>query len=382
MSCADELAFSSRVEIVRSSPIVRTARVMQVEGLFDVPPSQRSEERWTVDLSLPVDWHVGLIVGPSGSGKTTVARAVFGDALADGWEWPEDRSVLDGFPAGMGVKEIVALLSSVGFSSPPSWVRPFGVLSNGEQFRVSLARTLAEMPALAVMDEFSSVVDRTVAKIGSAAVAKTVRSRAQRFIAVTCHYDIVEWPEPDWVYEPHVNRLARDRLRRPPISLHVRRVHHSAWRLFRRHHYLSASLNVAAACFVAFWRDVPVAFSAWLPMPSGTMRGGWREHRTVCLPDYQGVGIGNALSDYCAALLTSLGRVATSTTSHPAMIRSRAASPRWRMHRTPGLNSPDRARTTVGRNLAPSRAVHRVTAGFRYVGPALDRTEAERVWAA
>jgi hypothetical protein len=82
--------------------------------------------------------------------------------------------------------------------------------SNGEQFRVTLARTLAEAPELAVVDEFTSVVDRTVAQIGSHALAKTIRASNRRFIAVSCHYDIEEWLQPDGKYDtdsPHCAAL-------------------------------------------------------------------------------------------------------------------------------------------------------------------------------
>jgi ABC-type glutathione transport system ATPase component len=132
-------------DILRECHIVKTPRLMQMQGIFDVAPSERSAEKWHVDLTLPDQWNVGLIVGPSGSGKTTVARELFDEHIAGVWGWPDDKSILDGFPADMSIKEIVELLSSVGFSSPPSWVRPFHVLSNGEQFRVNMARTLAEM---------------------------------------------------------------------------------------------------------------------------------------------------------------------------------------------------------------------------------------------
>lgn len=367
----------SGVVIVRSSEVARTPRVMQCEGIFDVPPSQRSEERWTVDLDLPAEWNVGLIVGPSGSGKTTVARELFGQHIVTVWDWPQDKSILDGFPQGMSIKEIVELLSSVGFSSPPSWVRSFGVLSNGEQFRVNMARTLAEMRELAVVDEFTSVVDRTVAQIGSAAIAKTVRRRKQKFIAVSCHYDIIEWLTPDWVYQPHVNELARGSVqRRPSIELEVKRVHSSAWQLFRKHHYLDTNLNTAARCFVAFWKDVPVAFSSWLTFPHPTVRNAKREHRTVCLPDYQGVGIGNAISDYCAAMLKALGYRVMSTTAAPTMVRSRNASRNWCMTKSPRLNSAG-VKTAM---LKGTFANDRFTAAFEYVGPALPADEARRVW--
>jgi len=133
--------------VIVDTRIIRTARVAQVEGLFDIPPAEKSQQGWDVQLPLEVKpWHIGLIVGPSGSGKSTVARALFGDQLdlqGSLPAWPNDQSILDGFPPGMPIKEVVELLSSVGFSSPPAWLRPFRVLSTGEQFRVTLARLLA-----------------------------------------------------------------------------------------------------------------------------------------------------------------------------------------------------------------------------------------------
>jgi ABC-type lipoprotein export system ATPase subunit len=372
------------ITILRESKIERTPRVMQMEGIFDVPPSQRSAEQWTVNLDLPAEWNVGLIVGPSGSGKTTVARELFGPQMVTGWDWPVNKSILDGFPQEMSIKEVIELLSSVGFSSPPSWVRPFGVLSNGEQFRVNLARTLAEMPELAVVDEFTSVVDRTVAQIGSAAVQKTVRRRKQKFIAVSCHYDIIDWLEPDWVYQPHTGEYYAGRYlhQRPRIELEVKRVHSSAWQLFRKHHYLDTKLNDAAVCFVAFWKGVPVAFTAILHFPHAKRKNTKREHRTVCLPDYQGVGIGNAMSDYIGAMCKGLGYSWISQTSHPAMMRARAASRNWRM-----ISKPNRSTQTMGTAFTrPEKSkktkgiATRLRATFEYIGPALPRAEAERVW--
>ena len=36
---------------------------------------------------------------------------------------------------------------------------------------------------------------------GSAyAISKDVRRSKKKFIAVTCHYDVVDWLEPDWVF--------------------------------------------------------------------------------------------------------------------------------------------------------------------------------------
>jgi hypothetical protein len=367
-----------KVEVSVASEIVQTARVVQLSGLFDIPPSKRAELTWSANL--PVEertWNVGLVVGPSGCGKSTIARKLWPEQMAARFDWPADRSVIDAFPSSMGIKDIVDLLSSVGFSSPPSWMRPFGVLSNGEQFRVSLARLLAESPRLAVVDEFTSVVDRTVAQIGSAALAKTVRRRGAKFVAVTCHEDVVEWLQPDWIYRPDVASFGwRELQRRPPIELVIQRVHHTAWRQFAKHHYLSRDINKAACCFVAFWRGRPVAFHCSLPFFGRTSDGrkARRNHRTVCLPDYQGVGIGNALSDFCSSLWAGLGYRVLSTTSHPAHMRKRAAGALWRLTRAPGLTARDVGGSKSARAIASSRATDRLTAGFEYVGPKLDRT--------
>jgi hypothetical protein len=378
----------SRTVAVQPSP-----RLSQVLGMFDIEQPEISTQTWDIDLHLPDRWNIGVIVGPSGSGKTTIARELFGDHFAADFGWSPTRSILDGFPASLTVKQITGLLSSVGFSSPPAWVRPFCCLSNGQQFRVNLARTLAEAMVdgqMKVVDEYSSVVDRTVAQIGSTAVARTVRKANLQFVAVTCHYDVLDWLEPDWVYDiasispplcgggprqsrgltegsqPTPDREAlQRRYRRPKIELEIIRTDRSVWPRFKPHHYLSGALNPSAACYVGLVNNQPAAFTAVLPFPHPT-HSGWREHRTVCLPDFQGVGIGNAMSEFVAAIYRATGKPYTSTTSHPAMIHHRAKSPLWRMSRKPGLTGGGR-RFSMMRKTA---AIDRLTAGFEYVGPA------------
>jgi GNAT superfamily N-acetyltransferase len=238
------------------------------------------------------------------------------------------------------------MLTAVGFSSPPAWVKPYAVLSNGEKFRCDLARALLCSGPLVVFDEFTSVVDRTVAQIGSAAVAKTIRHSkkpgfsekpgfsstqfsAPGFVAVTCHYDVLPWLEPDWVLDMATGTLDRRRLRRPQIALEIFRCRRALWRLFAPHHYLSGELNRAARCYVATWQDEPVAFCALL---SGVgRRGVWRVSRIVVLPDYQGIGIGGRFLDAIGDLYRGDGLRVTITTSHPAMIGYLRQTPSWRI---------------------------------------------------
>ena len=349
------------LDVLRTTKVFRSPRVMQIEGIFDVPPTDFSEEKWHVDLDLPEKWNVGLVVGPSGSGKTTIARELWHLNMMPEFLWDPECSILDRFP-DMPVKEIVELLCSVGFSSPPHWLRPFRVLSTGEQFRVNIALLLATQPHLAVVDEFTSVVDRTVAQVASAAIAKTVRRRGQQFIAVSCHYDIMEWLEPDWVYNTVHNATLRGSLwRRPTIQLTIFRSDKSAWPMFRKYHYLSRDLNPAAVCFIAMWKGRPVAFSSWLPFFGKGVHHARRGHRTVCLPDYQGVGIGTALNDWCAGYWKSHGERVFSTACHPAIIAHRKRSSLWKMTREPGLTARDSKR-------GYQHATTRFSASFEYIG--------------
>ena len=364
-----------RVDILRETAVKRSTRVKQLEGMFDLPPTLKSSTRWSVDLPLEQrPWLIGLIVGPSGCGKSTIARQLFADSFCDGYEWDATASIVDGFPEACGIKEVTGLLSSVGFSSPPSWLRSFQNLSNGEQFRVTVARALAENAGrLVVIDEFTSVVDRTVAKIGSAAVAKTIRSRNNgQLVAVACHHDIIDWLQPDWVFEPATNRFTwRCLQRRPDIRLDIHRCPNSYWQLFRHHHYLNTSLSRFSECYLATIENRPIAFCSAIRRqhPVGQI---WTEHRCVCLPDFQGVGIGNAISDFVASIYSGCGFIYSSVTSHPAMARHRARSPNWKMLRKPGLKDRQSIRHIKGSS-------DRLTISFKWVGVKMVRQKAEEM---
>jgi len=365
------------LKFVNSSEIERTARVAQLEGLFDITPNTKSVVSYDIEIPIETfDWNVGVIVGPSGSGKTSIAKQLFPDAFDPHFDWSPTKCIVDSFPSKMSIKEITSLLSSVGFSSPPNWLRPYHVLSNGEQFRVNIARGLAEAPSLLVVDEFTSVVDRTVAQIGSAAIAKAVRKRNQKFVAVACHYDILDWLQPDWVFDPSTSRFARDCLQRPKITLTVQPVSaQKYWPIFSKFHYLNRSIHPGAKAFCAFYNGRPVAFTAVLtmPCPQGTR---WKEHRTVCLPDFQGVGIGNAMSNFIASCFHGTrGRYYLSVTANPAMVAYRAKSPLWNMTRKPSNNCDQRKRRNVKANTEAmtqwrkALGTDRITASFRYCGP-------------
>ena len=356
----------ARITVNLETATPESFRVAKVAGMFDVAVADKS--RLEISVSVPTagdthfpGWRIGAIVGPSGSGKTVVARQAFGKAFVDArtYRWPRDQAVVDGFPASLSMDQITGTLTAVGFSSPPAWVLPYQVLSNGQQFRCQLARALLSPSGggssdLVVFDEFTSVVDRQVGQFASAAVAKAVRKDRFRgcrgFVAVTCHYDVLDWLEPDWVLDMSTRQLARGCLRRPEIRVdlhHVPGGRQRYWPLFARHHYLNADVHRAARCYVGFiGAGVPVAFCATLS--NGGHRGRRIVNRLVVLPDYQGMGIGTAvLEAVCDHEIATSGEASggggtsgprenprrrrlSIRTSHPGIIAALRNRPGWR----------------------------------------------------
>jgi len=279
---------------------------------FDVP-----------QLNAPSQFQIGLIVGPSGSGKSTLLKQFGYEQAID---WQHDRSICSHFGTA---DEAIKRLGAVGLNSVPVWVKPYHVLSTGERFRADLARRLSDG---AVIDEFTSVVDRNVAKSCSYATARHIRKEGmQNIVFATCHYDIVEWLQPDWVFDTTVGVLStRGVERRPTIELELIPSTSGAWALFRQHHYLTANINRSARCWVVQWEGTAIGFAAVIPMPSGTLKNAWRGHRTVVLPEFQGLGLGVRISDAMGLMVRAEGGRYFSKSSSSRLGEYRNNSPLWK----------------------------------------------------
>lgn len=185
-------------DIIKETIPAKSFRTESIKGQFDLE-IEKITERFTGNIDINGrEWSIGLIVGSSGSGKTSIAAEIFGCTSIYKYD---DRSVIDNMPGGKSTEEITKTFNSVGFATVWSWLKPYHVLSNGEKMRVDLARSILSDNLIIVFDEFTSVVDRTVAKTASYAINKAIRKMGKQFIAVACHRDIIEWLEPDWIYD-------------------------------------------------------------------------------------------------------------------------------------------------------------------------------------
>ena len=290
------------------------------------------EINYQLDNLNTFDWNIIVVFGGSGSGKTSILKNIgeikkpnfkSGIALISNFDW-------------LDPKDATHLLTSVGLSSVPTWLRPFETLSNGEQYRATIAYLIskAEDNEIILIDEFTSVVNRDVAKSMSFAIQKYIRRNNKKVIFASCHYDIFEWLMPDYVLSPEkggtLERGEWLRQGRPNIELSVYRCKPKVWDLFKKHHYLTEEVNEAYIFLLFELNNKPIAINVMgIQVGKTDCFKSYRESRIVVLPDYQGMGIGSKISEFCASISKFSKSNYYTKTSNPALGEFRNKSKYW-----------------------------------------------------
>ena len=183
-----------------TSSVLRDEYIIASEIAFDCLFDGTSKfYPWLIPESLPKNFKIGVIVGSSGSGKSSMLKE-FG--VEENPIWDSNKSIISHFETP---EDGMDKLSSVGLNSVPSWYKPYYVLSNGEKFRADLAR---KIKSNVVIDEYTSVVDRNVAKAASVSLSRYIKNNnIQNVVLSTCHRDILDWLEPDWVIDTDSGEL-------------------------------------------------------------------------------------------------------------------------------------------------------------------------------
>jgi ABC-type ATPase involved in cell division/GNAT superfamily N-acetyltransferase len=365
------------VRVRNSCDDFNSYRAARVKSLFNA----ESGANFDLDAEIPVEgteWNIGVVVGPSGSGKTSIGHKVFGGEsrmYAGESEWPRDAPIVDAIAPGGSFDKVTAALAAVGLGDVPAWLRPYPVLSNGERFRADLAKIVCEAPAEVVVDEFTSVVDRQIAKIGAMAFQKAWRRGTGRAVLLTPHYDVLEWLEPDWVFDTGRRSFSKESLQRPRFELEVRQTDGSWWPHFKAHYYLDLPRPIAATYYVGSVDGEPVAHLAVCPRP-GLKEA--RATRLVVMPEWQGAGVGmrflNAVCEMWLAGENRFGKRMPTLfhTSHPGLCAGLRRSSGWRqvsavLHG--GAKKKSRSSIHSSGSTGTGYGGHfRAVQGFRYLG--------------
>ena len=314
-----------------------------------------------------------LIVGTSGSGKTTILKTVDNPRpiVVD-----NTKPVIENFSTPERGEE---LLLACGLRTIPAWFRLPHTLSNGEYHRFEIAVGLDQ--GHTIIDEFTSVVDRDTAKSLALSVRKYFDKNPGVLYIASCHRDIIDWLDPEWVYDTDLqvldNRRSPFRLgTRPELTLTIRSTGPQYWEMFRKYHYLDTRMSRSVHCYVGFIDEKPVAFHAAIHSTNRDIHSYWRGHRTVVLPEFQGMGIGTAFSDAIAQIYVDRGLRYFSKTAHPSFGEHRQKSPLWRPTSTnlksragSYLNKDGTTRTMPGYGgTTTARDAHRLCYSHEYIG--------------
>lgn len=270
------------------------------------------------------------------------------------------------------MSEIYQALTAVGFASPPDWLKSYHVLSNGEKMRCDIARAMVENKEMFVFDEFTSVVDRNIAKVASLAIQKAIRKNDRQFIAVTCHHDVQEWLMPDWVFNTDTMTFSKydleeQKKNRPALQLDIVATDHKRkyWEMFKKYHYLTGEFNASAHVWLAFVNGNLAGFCSFIAFPHPKVKNFWKAHRVVVFPDYQGIGVASNMLKVCADELIRRDKRVLLTSSNMAMIMALKKSPYWDCIRF-GRSGKNNA--TTMKSMRKSNSSDRITAEFEYKG--------------
>lgn len=290
--------YSVRLE----SPIATSFRCTMAANSLDIDVEKKSKHQLDVQIDLNSPWNVGLIVGASGSGKTTLAKQIFGNECFN-FDVDESKTVLDQFPSEWSYEQCQNSLNGIGLSQVPCWIRPLYTLSNGQKTRAVAALQLSKNEDF-VVDEWTSVVDRTVAKSMSHCLQKHARSTQRKVAAVSCHYDVLEWLNPDWVIDCNKamysdrRSLCREFKRDEELQFDIRSIGRESWRYFSKYHYLSDQLPGGhIKLFGLFSGNDQIGFQCFANYTPCRKNEVMKMHsnRTVIHPDYVGLGLGMRL---------------------------------------------------------------------------------------
>lgn len=369
-------------ELTLASPVSTSFRCTKAANSLDIDVEKKSIHHFKVSADLESPYNVGLIVGASGSGKTTLAKHIWGHDCFNEILDPS-KPVIEQFPEQFTYDECAAMLSGVGLTSVPCWIRPAYTLSNGQRARAECALQMARQSSegeVTVIDEWTSVVDRTVAKVMSHCIAKHARRTGKRVVLLSCHYDVIEWLNPDWVIDcnkqTYTDRrlLWRDYQRTEQLEFTVHETSRSTWPFFSRYHYLSERLAGGKSFYFGLWHGQEqigfLAFSNYVPHRKdrpGKMQ--LHFNRLVVHPDYCGFGIGIRFLNVCAAEVARRGYDVMGKFSSAPVYNALKRDPNWRLldvirqHKVVVGGNVQRGKTSFDRKRPSAMASN--AAGFR-----------------
>lgn len=362
-------------ELTLESPVFDSFRCTKAANSLDIDQAKKSVHHFKVSADIESPFNIGLIVGASGSGKSSLAQHIYGKdcfkPLLD-----LSRPVIDQFPEEFSYDECVAMLTGVGLTAVPCWIRPALTLSNGQRARAECALQMSHnVTGVTAMDEWTSVVDRTVAKVMSYCIAKHARKVGRRIVLSSCHYDVIDWLNPDWIIDcnrqEYIDRrlLCPDFKRSEQLTFDIAEVDRKTWRYFSKYHYLSDKLPGGyVRTFGVFHGDNQVGFQCfanYVPDKYHGRKMQMHSNRTVIHPDYAGFGMGMKVINATSEIMLKEGFDVRAKFSSTPIYIAMSRDPKWKL-----INVDRPTKTVRGGNMDRGTGFRKdvKTYSFIYIG--------------
>jgi ABC-type ATPase with predicted acetyltransferase domain len=304
--------FPNTIDIKLQSDVFNNFRCQVAANSLDIDVKKKSIHHLKIDnVKIPNDWNIGLVYGASGSGKTTLVKHLFGNNIFES-VLDDEQPIINQLPVDLSYEECANLLNGIGLNSVPCWIRPVKTLSNGQRARAEAVLLMCQHKDVVFIDEWTSVVDRAVAKAMSLCIAKFAKRNNKKIVLLSCHYDILEWLNPDWLIDCNQQKFELPKSsafffnEREQIKFEIREVDKSSWKYFSKYHYLSEQLPAGKIYLYGLFYDGNQigfqCFANYTPHKKGT-KIIFHSNRTVIHPDYNGLGIGIKLINVTSEIL-------------------------------------------------------------------------------
>lgn len=183
-----DVAFNTRVN--------KTVRTLEIAESFGLG---LDEKEWRLYDGLELNIEPGEVVyvtGQSGSGKSVILRelqrlmAEGGQTVAsiDDYQFSDEINVID--QLGKTTSDALGLLSMAGLNDAYLFVRKPSEMSDGQKYRLKIAKLIESGANVWVADEFGAVLDRVTAQVVASNLQRAARAAGATVIVATTHEDL------------------------------------------------------------------------------------------------------------------------------------------------------------------------------------------------
>lgn len=186
------------------SSVERSDRVLDIAESFNLG---LADKEFVIYDNLEVEVNDGDIVyitGQSGSGKSLLLHNLERQMRAEGKKvYSIDEVNLLEKPLvdqiGANTSEASEFLSKAGINDAYLLIRKPSELSDGQKYRLKLAKLIESDADVWVADEFGAVLDRVTAKVVAFNIQKLARQYGKTVVVATTHTDLEEELGPNLV---------------------------------------------------------------------------------------------------------------------------------------------------------------------------------------